>query len=154
MKTTVAAILATFAALGARADEINLKSLAVNWDDSGTTKFVLGTGDYSDSIWNWTKERVFDGVIELDNGGTPDWRWFEPGWVNSENENAWAGYGVTEPVATVTGTEYTDTSIASPTKGTYTYRIASIDGSASVAYTLDVVLTGTPSSHGFAIFVQ
>ena len=105
MKTTVAAILATFAALGARADEINLKSLAVNWDDSGMTKFVLGTGDYSDSTWSWTKERVFDGVIELDNGGTPDWRWFEPGWVNSENEDAWAGYGVTEPVA-VTGIRF------------------------------------------------
>ena len=22
--------------------------------------FVLGTGDYSDSTWSWTKERVFD----------------------------------------------------------------------------------------------
>ena len=105
MKTTVAAILATFAALGARADEINLKSLAVSWDDSGTTKFVLGMGDYSDNTWSWTKERVFDGVVELDNGGTPDWRWFEPGWVNSENEDAWAGYGVTEPVI-VTGIRF------------------------------------------------
>ena len=105
MNATVAAILATFAALGARTDEINLKSLAVNWDDSGTTKFVLGTGDYSDSKWSWTKERVFDGEIELDNGGTPDWRWFEPGSVHSENENAWAGYGVTEPVV-VTGIRF------------------------------------------------
>lgn len=105
MKTTVAAILATFAALGARADEINLKSLAVSWDDSGTTKFVLGTGDYSDSTWSWTKERVFDGVTELDNSGTPDWRWFEPSWVNSENKDAWAGYGVTEPIV-VTGIRF------------------------------------------------
>jgi len=38
-------------------------------------KFVPGTGDYSDSEWSWTKERVFDGVIELDNDGTPYWRW-------------------------------------------------------------------------------
>jgi len=105
MKTTVAAMLATFAALGARAEEVHLKTLVAHWDDNGTNKFVLGTGDYSDSTWSWTKERVFDGVIELDNGGTPNWRWFEPGWVNSENEDAWAGYGVTEPVI-VTGIRF------------------------------------------------
>jgi len=64
------------------------------------------------------------------------------------NDGAW------ESVSTVTGTEYTDTSIARPTKGTYTYRIASIDGSASVAYTLSVVPTGTPSSRGLAIIFR
>ena len=37
------------------------------------------------------------------------------------NDGAW------ETVSTVTGTEYTDASITRPTKGTYTYRIASID---------------------------
>ena len=105
MKTTAAAILATFAALGARAEEVHLKTLAAHWDDNGTNKFVLGTGDYSDNKWSWTKERVFDGEIDLDNGGQPDWRWFEPGSVHSENENAWAGYGVTEPVA-VTGIRF------------------------------------------------
>ena len=105
MKTTVAAMIATFAVLGAQAEEVNLKTLASHWDDSGTTKFVLGTGDYSDSTWSWTKERVFDGVTELDNSGTPDWRWFEPSWVNSENKDAWAGYGVTEPIV-VTGIRF------------------------------------------------
>jgi len=68
MKTTVAAILAALAALGAWAEEINLTTLAAHWDDNGTNRFVLGTGDYSDSTWSWTKERVFDGVVELDNG--------------------------------------------------------------------------------------
>lgn len=105
MKTTAAAILAIFAALGARAEEVHLKTLAAHWNDNGTNKFVLGTGDYSDNKWSWTKERVFDGEIDLDNGGQPDWRWFEPGSVHSENENAWAGYGVTEPVV-VTGIRF------------------------------------------------
>ena len=59
--------------------------------------------------------------------------------------------GAWETVATVTGTEYTDASIARPTKGTYEYRIASIDGNSSVAYSLGVVPTGTPSSPGLAI---
>ena len=64
------------------------------------------------------------------------------------NDAAW------ETVATVTGTEYTDASITRPTKDTYTYRIASIDGNASVAYTLAVVPTGTPSSRGLAIIFR
>ena len=103
MKTAVAAILATFAALGARAEEVHLKTLAAHWDDNGTNKFVLGTGDYSDSEWSWTKERVFDGLIDL--AGATAWRWFEPGSVNSVNVDAWAGYGVTEPVL-VTGIRF------------------------------------------------
>ena len=86
-------------------------------------------------------------------------------WMGSEVKLAWSaaqnatGYrierkrdnGAWETVSTVTATEYTDASIARPTKGTYAYRIASIDGSASVAYTLGVVPTGTPSPRGFVM---
>jgi hypothetical protein len=86
-------------------------------------------------------------------------------WKGSEVKLAWSaaqnatGYrierkrdnGAWETVSTVTATEYTDASIARPTKGTYAYRIASIDGSASVAYTLGVVPTGTPSPRGFVM---
>jgi hypothetical protein len=89
-------------------------------------------------------------------------------WKGSKVKLAWAaaqnatGYrierksndGAWETVATVTATEYTDASIARPTKGTYTYRIASIGGNDSVAYTLSVVPTGTPSSHGLAIIFR
>ena len=89
-------------------------------------------------------------------------------WKGSKVKLAWAaaqnatGYrierksndGAWETVATVTGTEYTDASMSKPTKGTYTYRIASIGENAAVAYTLAVAPTGTPSPHGLAIFIQ
>jgi hypothetical protein len=64
------------------------------------------------------------------------------------NDGAW------ETVSTVTGTEYTDASISKPTNGTYTYRIASVDGNSSVAYTLDVVPTGTPTPRGLVIIFK
>jgi len=89
-------------------------------------------------------------------------------WKGSKVKLAWAaaqnatGYrierksndGAWETVATVTGTEYTDASMSRPTKDTYTYRIASIGGNDSVAYTLSVVPTGTPSSRGLAIIFR
>ena len=74
--------------------DMNLKTLAVVTDG----KFVLGTGDYSDSEWAWTKERVYDEVTELQNGENVDYRWFEPGWVNGDSKCNWAGYQTTESV--------------------------------------------------------
>ena len=74
--------------------DMNLKSLAVVSDG----KFVLGTGEYSNSEWDWTKERVYDEVTELQNGDEVVQRWFEPGWVNGDSKCNWAGYQTTEPV--------------------------------------------------------
>lgn len=100
MKRVIAGAVAAYCAIAANAaEEVNLKTLAAYGVENEPSRFVLGTGDYSDSDWGWTKERVYDGIVELDNGGKTDWRWFEPGWVNSVNEDAWAGYGVTKPVA-------------------------------------------------------
>lgn len=98
MKTPILTIAATLAGFIANAAEsVELKTLAKHWqDDNAADRFVLGTGDYDASEWGWTKERVFDGVVELDNAGTAEYRWFEPGWVNSDNENAWAGYELAE----------------------------------------------------------
>ncbi len=73
---------------------VNLKTLAAETDG----KFVLGTGDYSDSEWEWTKERIYDGVTELQDGEKVVYRWFEPGWVHGDSECNWAGYQTTEPV--------------------------------------------------------
>ena len=101
-KTIIAAI--AFAASCARAGTythttdgivgVNLKTYAVKTDG----KFVLGTGDYSDSEWAWTKERVYDEVTELPNGENVDYRWFEPGSANGPTDRNWAGYQTTEPV--------------------------------------------------------
>jgi len=77
--------------------DTNLKTLAVATDG----KFVLGTGDCSDSEWDWTKERVYDGVTELQNSDEVVQRWFEPGWVNGANDCNWAGYQ-TESAVVVT----------------------------------------------------
>ena len=74
--------------------DTNLKSLAVVSDG----KFVLGTGDYSDSEWEWTKERIYDGVTELQNGDEVVQRWFEPGSVHGDSECNWAGYQTQSPV--------------------------------------------------------
>ena len=96
----VAAIAASCASAGIythttyTGSDMNLKTLAVVTDG----KFVLGTGDYSDSEWAWTKERVYDGVTELQNGESVDYRWFEPGSVHGDSECNWAGYQTTEPV--------------------------------------------------------
>ena len=62
--------------------------------------------------------------------------------------------GAWEVVATVDGTTYDDTTITHPTKGSYSYRIASLDGNSSVAYTLDFVPTGTPSPRGLVIIFK
>ena len=48
MKQVLLALCATAtlaAAIGARAEEVHLKTLAAHWDDNGTDKSVLGTGD-------------------------------------------------------------------------------------------------------------
>ena len=77
--------------------DTNLKSLAVVSDG----KFVLGTGDYSDSEWGDTKERIYDGVTELQDGEKVVYRWFEPGWVNGDTGDTacnWAGYQTQSPV--------------------------------------------------------
>ena len=74
--------------------DTNLKTLAVKTD--GT--FVLGTGDYSDSEWEWTKERIYDGVTELQDGEKVVYRWFEPGWVHGPADRNWAGYQTQSPV--------------------------------------------------------
>ena len=74
--------------------DANLKTLAVKTDG----KFVLGTGNYSDSEWDWTKERIYDGVTELQNGDEVVQRWFEPGSVNGANDCNWAGYQTQSPV--------------------------------------------------------
>lgn len=74
--------------------DTNLKSLAVVSDG----KFVLGTGDYSDGEWDWTKERIYDEVTELQNDGKADYRWFEPGWVHGDEKCNWAGYQTQSPV--------------------------------------------------------
>ena len=74
--------------------DTNLKSLAVVADG----KFVLGTGDYSDSEWDSTKERIYDGFTELPNGENIDYRWFEPGWVHGPADRNWAGYQTQSPV--------------------------------------------------------
>ncbi len=74
--------------------DTNLKTLAVATDG----KFVLGTGDYSNGEWDWTKERVYDEVTELQNGDEVVQRWFEPGWVHGDSKCNWAGYQTTEPV--------------------------------------------------------
>ena len=74
--------------------DTNLKSLAVVSDG----KFVLGTGDYSDSEWDSTKERIYDGFTELPNGENIDYRWFEPGWVHGPADRNWAGYQTQSPV--------------------------------------------------------
>ena len=73
---------------------VNLKTLAAVTDG----KSVLGTGDYSDSEWDLTKERIYDGVTELQDGENVKYRWFEPGWVNGDSKCNWAGYQTTEPV--------------------------------------------------------
>ena len=73
---------------------VNLKTLAVLTDG----KFVLGTGDYSDSEWDSTKERIYDGFTELPNGENIDYRWFEPGWVHGSADRNWAGYQTQSPV--------------------------------------------------------
>ena len=49
MKQILLALCATAATLAAQAEDVHLKTLAAHWDDNGTNKFVLGTGDYSDS---------------------------------------------------------------------------------------------------------
>ena len=95
-KTIIAAI--AFAASCARAGTythttdgivgVNLKTYAVTTDG----KFVLGTGDYSNSEGDWTKERVYDEVTELQNGDEVVQRWFEPGSVHGDSECNWAGY--------------------------------------------------------------
>ena len=97
---------AAFACAAAQADyshttytgsDIDLKTLAVETDG----KFVLGTGNYSDDEWSWTKERIYDGVTELQNEGKADYRWFEPGWVNGDTGDTacnWAGYQTQSPV--------------------------------------------------------
>ena len=74
--------------------DTNLKSLAVVSDG----KFVLGTGDYSDGEWDWTKERIYDGVTELQDGEDVKYRWFEPGWVHGPADRNWAGYQTQSPV--------------------------------------------------------
>jgi len=97
---TVAALAASCALAGTythttyTGSDTNLKSLAVVSDG----KFVLGTGDYSDSEWEWTKERIYDGVTELQNGGEVVQRWFEPGSVHGDSECNWAGYQTQSPV--------------------------------------------------------
>ena len=97
---TVAALAASCALAGTythttyTGSDANLKSLAVVSDG----KFVLGTGDYSDSEWEWTKERIYDGVTELQNGGEVVQRWFEPGSVHGDSECNWAGYQTQSPV--------------------------------------------------------
>ena len=94
---------AAFACAAAQADyshttytgsDTNLKTLTVETDG----KFVLGTGDYSNSEWDWTKERVYDGVTELQNGDEVVQRWFEPGWVHGPDDCNWAGYQTQSPV--------------------------------------------------------
>ena len=74
--------------------DTNLKTIAVAADG----KFVLGTGDYSNGEWDWTKERVYDEVTELQNGESVDYRWFEPGSVHGDSECNWAGYQTQSPV--------------------------------------------------------
>ena len=74
--------------------DTNLKTIAVVADG----KFVLGTGDYSDSEWDSTKERIYDGFTELPNGENIDYRWFEPGWVHGPSDCNWAGYQTQSPV--------------------------------------------------------
>ena len=74
--------------------DTNLKTIAVVADG----KFVLGTGDYSDSEWDSTKERIYDGFTELPNGENIDYRWFEPGWVHGPADRNWAGYQTQSPV--------------------------------------------------------
>ena len=74
--------------------DTNLKTLAVVTDG----KFVLGTGDYSDSEWEWTKERIYDEVTELQNGDEVVQRWFEPGSANGDSNCNWAGYQTQSPV--------------------------------------------------------
>ena len=70
--------------------DTNLKTIAVVADG----KFVLGTGDYSNSEWDWTKERIYDGVTELQDGENVKYRWFEPG----SGDFNWAGYQTQRPV--------------------------------------------------------
>ena len=97
---SIAALAASWALAGTythttyTGSDTNLKSLAVVSDG----KFVLGTGDYSNSEWDWTKERVYDGFTELQNGESVDYRWFEPGSVHGDSKCNWAGYQTTEPV--------------------------------------------------------
>ena len=53
--------------------------------------------------------------------------------------------GAWEPIAaSLTETAYTDNGVTSA-KHTYTYRVASVDGSGQTAYTADLVPTGTPT---------
>ena len=97
---TVAALAASCALAGTythktyTGSDTNLKSLAVVSDG----KFVLGTGDYSDGEWDWTKERIYDGVTELQDGEDVKYRWFEPGWVHGPADRNWAGYQTQSPV--------------------------------------------------------
>ena len=96
---SIAALAASWALAGTythttyTGSDTNLKSLAVVSDG----KFVLGTGDSSDSEWDWTKERVYDGVTELQDGENVRYRWFEPGSVNGELSAAPATSTSTHP---------------------------------------------------------
>ena len=117
----------------------NVAELALYGWKAADAAAVLLAPEISSVEWKGSKVKLAWGAAQNATGYRIE---------RKRNDGEW------ETVSTVNGTEYTDTSIANPTKGTYTYRIASVDGGASVAYTLDVVPTGTPSSHGFAIFVQ
>lgn len=88
------ALAGTYTHMTYTGSDTNLKSLAVVSDG----KFVLGTGDYSDGEWDWTKERIYDGVTELQDGEDVKYRWFEPGWVHGPADRNWAGYQTQSPV--------------------------------------------------------
>lgn len=93
MKTAVAAILATFAALGARAYTVseNLKEYADKVEVDGKTYVkVLGSGDSKPgNEWGWSKDVVYDGKVHASNNA-----WFEPSSAGASSTGAWAGYHV------------------------------------------------------------
>ena len=53
----------------------------------------------------------------------------------------------------ISGQQYTDYP-ERPTKVGYTYRVASVDGNAGLAYTISITPTGTPAAPGLSIFFR
>jgi len=126
---------------GQRTDEFygNVRELKLYGWRAADAAAVLLAPEISSVQWKGSKVRLAWAAAQNATGYRIERKW---------NDGAW------EEVATVEGTEYADSSMAHPTIGAYSYRIASLDGNSSVAYTLDVVPTGTPSPRGLMVVFQ
>lgn len=94
----VSAALSAMCAFAA-ADAVELKTLAVHWDEDGADRFVLGTGSYGEHWWDNRKDAVYDGYgTWLNDGGElVQQGYFEPA-SEFVDGVCWAGYQVSQAV--------------------------------------------------------